>query len=48
MSRRKGLSHEEKRQKMMELFYERKDFFQLKVTRRSCELVNSCITQMEY
>ncbi|KAK8731578.1 hypothetical protein OTU49_007376 [Cherax quadricarinatus] len=30
MSRRKGLSHEEKRQKMMELFYERKDFFQLK------------------
>ncbi|XP_071547601.1 meiotic nuclear division protein 1 homolog [Panulirus ornatus] len=30
MSRRKGLSHEEKRKKMMELFYERKDFFQLK------------------
>ncbi|XP_050687785.1 meiotic nuclear division protein 1 homolog [Eriocheir sinensis] len=30
MSRRKGLSHEEKRQKMMELFYERKDFFQLR------------------
>ncbi|XP_045138018.1 meiotic nuclear division protein 1 homolog isoform X1 [Portunus trituberculatus] len=30
MSRRKGLSHEEKRQKMMELFYEKKDFFQLK------------------
>ncbi|KAK7069723.1 Meiotic nuclear division protein 1 [Halocaridina rubra] len=30
MSRRKGLSHEEKRTKMMELFYEKKDFFQLK------------------
>ncbi|KAG7153966.1 meiotic nuclear division protein 1 homolog [Homarus americanus] len=30
MSRRKGLSHEEKRQKMMELFYEKKEFFQLK------------------
>lgn len=30
MSHRKGLSHEEKRQKMMELFYEKKDFFQLK------------------
>ncbi|XP_068202434.1 meiotic nuclear division protein 1 homolog [Palaemon carinicauda] len=30
MSRRKGLSHEEKRNKIMELFYEKKDFFQLK------------------
>ncbi|XP_063610805.1 meiotic nuclear division protein 1 homolog [Penaeus indicus] len=30
MSRRKGLSHEEKRNKMMELFYEKQDFFQLK------------------
>ncbi|XP_064108601.1 meiotic nuclear division protein 1 homolog [Macrobrachium nipponense] len=30
MSRRKGLSHEEKRTKIMELFYEKKDFFQLK------------------
>lgn len=28
---RKGLSHEEKRQKVMEIFYEKKDFFQLKV-----------------
>ncbi|XP_076044991.1 meiotic nuclear division protein 1 homolog [Oratosquilla oratoria] len=30
MSRRKGLSLEEKRQKMLELFYEKKDFYQLK------------------
>lgn len=30
MSRRKGLSHEEKRSKMLELFYEKKDFFMLK------------------
>ena len=31
MSRRKGLSHDEKREKMMEIFYDKMDFFQLKV-----------------
>ena len=31
MSRKKGLSLEEKRNKMMEIFYEKKEFFQLKV-----------------
>ncbi|XP_077996178.1 meiotic nuclear division protein 1 homolog [Glandiceps talaboti] len=30
MSKRKGLSLEEKRSRMMEIFYEKKDFFQLK------------------
>ena len=30
MSKKRGLSQEEKRQKMMEIFYETKSFFQLK------------------
>ena len=30
MSKKRGLSQEEKRQKMMEIFYESKSFFQLK------------------
>ncbi|CAL8101480.1 unnamed protein product [Calicophoron daubneyi] len=36
MSKRKGLSLEEKRQKMLDFFYEKKDFFQLKEVERLC------------
>ncbi|KER27085.1 hypothetical protein T265_05784 [Opisthorchis viverrini] len=36
-SKKKGLSVEEKRQKMMEFFYEKKDFFQLKELERLCQ-----------
>lgn len=31
MSKRKGLSADEKRNRMLEIFYEKKEFFQLKV-----------------
>ncbi|KAH3889991.1 meiotic nuclear division protein 1 homolog [Dreissena polymorpha] len=37
MSKRKGLSVEEKRQGMMEFFFEKKDFFQLKELERMCQ-----------
>lgn len=32
MSRGKGVSAEEKKTRMLQLFYEKKEFFQLKVT----------------
>lgn len=32
MSKRKGVSADEKRSRMLELFYEKKEFFQLKVS----------------
>ncbi|XP_060597711.1 meiotic nuclear division protein 1 homolog [Ruditapes philippinarum] len=37
MSKRKGLSVEEKRRRMMEFFFEKKDFFQLKELERQCQ-----------
>ncbi|XP_064612721.1 meiotic nuclear division protein 1 homolog [Liolophura sinensis] len=37
MSRKKGLSVEEKRNRMMEFFYEKKDFFQLKELEKQCQ-----------
>ncbi|XP_060573242.1 meiotic nuclear division protein 1 homolog [Ruditapes philippinarum] len=37
MSKRKGLSVEEKRHRMMEFFFEKKDFFQLKELERQCQ-----------
>ncbi|XP_074643159.1 meiotic nuclear division protein 1 homolog [Tubulanus polymorphus] len=36
MSKKKGLSVEEKRSRMMDLFYEKKDFFQLKELEKIC------------
>lgn len=38
MSKRKGVSAEEKRTRMLQLFYEKKEFFQLKVT-----MSNNCM-----
>ncbi|XP_052802451.1 meiotic nuclear division protein 1 homolog isoform X2 [Mya arenaria] len=37
MSKKKGLSVDEKRHRMMEFFYEKKDFFQLKELERQCQ-----------
>ncbi|XP_067932103.1 meiotic nuclear division protein 1 homolog [Watersipora subatra] len=37
MSKRKGLSVEEKRTRMMEFFYEKKDFYQLKELEKLCQ-----------
>ncbi|XP_050411217.1 meiotic nuclear division protein 1 homolog isoform X2 [Patella vulgata] len=37
MSRKKGLSAEEKRTKMMEFFYEKKEFYQLKELEKLCQ-----------
>ncbi|XP_045172418.2 meiotic nuclear division protein 1 homolog [Mercenaria mercenaria] len=37
MSKRKGLSVDEKRHRMMEFFFEKKDFFQLKELERQCQ-----------
>ncbi|KAL3858205.1 hypothetical protein ACJMK2_012807 [Sinanodonta woodiana] len=37
MSKKKGLSVDEKRKRMMEFFYEQKDFFQLKELERMCQ-----------
>ncbi|ESO97272.1 hypothetical protein LOTGIDRAFT_214096 [Lottia gigantea] len=37
MSRKKGLSVEEKRTKMMEFFYEKKEFYQLKELEKLCQ-----------
>ncbi|XP_048775211.2 meiotic nuclear division protein 1 homolog [Ostrea edulis] len=37
MSKKRGLSVEEKRSRMMEFFYEKKDFFQLKELERLCQ-----------
>ncbi|XP_046360312.2 meiotic nuclear division protein 1 homolog [Haliotis rufescens] len=37
MSRKKGLSVDEKRSRMMDFFYEKKDFFQLKELERMCQ-----------
>jgi len=37
MSKRKGLSVEEKRQRMMEFFFEKKEFFQLKELEKQCQ-----------
>ncbi|KAK3576140.1 hypothetical protein CHS0354_043107 [Potamilus streckersoni] len=37
MSKKKGLSADEKRKRMMEFFYEKKDFFQLKELERMCQ-----------
>lgn len=45
MSRKKGLSLEEKRQRMLELFYERKAVFQLKELEKICPKVKG-ITSM--
>ncbi|KAL7646460.1 UNVERIFIED_CONTAM: hypothetical protein RMT77_003373 [Armadillidium vulgare] len=42
---RKGLSHEEKRQKVMEIFYEKKDFFQLKELERIAPKEKGVISQ---
>lgn len=35
MSKKKGLSAEEKRTRLLELFHEKEEFFQLKVSRYS-------------
>uniref|UniRef100_A0A2P2HYM8 Meiotic nuclear division protein 1 homolog n=1 Tax=Hirondellea gigas TaxID=1518452 RepID=A0A2P2HYM8_9CRUS len=45
MSRRKGLSHEEKRSKMLELFYEKKDFFMLKELEKMAPKEKGVISQ---
>ncbi|CAL4059300.1 unnamed protein product [Meganyctiphanes norvegica] len=45
MSRRKGLSLEEKRTKMMEIFFEEKDFFQLKELEKIAPKKKGIITQ---
>lgn len=37
MSKKKGLSVEEKRSRMMDFFFEKKDFFQLKELERQCQ-----------
>ncbi|KAL4223998.1 Meiotic nuclear division protein 1 [Mactra antiquata] len=37
MSKRKGLSVDEKRSRMMDFFFEKKDFFQLKELERMCQ-----------
>ncbi|XP_041349028.1 meiotic nuclear division protein 1 homolog [Gigantopelta aegis] len=37
MSKKKGLSVEEKRSRMMDFFYEKKDFYQLKELERLCQ-----------
>ncbi|CAH8587409.1 unnamed protein product [Schistosoma haematobium] len=37
MSKKKGLSLDEKRQRMLDFFYEKKDFFQLKELERLCQ-----------
>ncbi|XP_022341799.1 meiotic nuclear division protein 1 homolog [Crassostrea virginica] len=37
MSKKRGLSVEEKRSRMMDFFYEKKDFFQLKELERLCQ-----------
>jgi len=37
MSKKKGLSVDEKRQRMMDLFFEKKDFFQLKELEKVCQ-----------
>ncbi|CAH8523767.1 unnamed protein product [Schistosoma turkestanicum] len=37
MSKKKGLSLNEKRQRMLDFFYEKKDFFQLKELERLCQ-----------
>lgn len=46
MSRRKGLSHEEKRSKMLELLYEKKDFFMLKELEKMAPKEKGVISQV--
>lgn len=46
MSRRKGLSHEEKRSKMLELFYEKNDFFMLKELEKMAPKEKGVISQV--
>lgn len=45
MSKRKGLSVEEKRQRMLELFYEKKDVFQLKELEKVCPKEKGIVSQ---
>ena len=48
MSRRKGLSLEEKRSKMLEIFHEKKDFFQLKELEKIGPKEKGVISQVNF
>lgn len=48
MSKRKQVSAEEKRIRMLNLFHEKKEFYQLKVNKHICIIINDSIMKNKY